>query len=930
MQRCFGCMKEYGEEYDVCPYCGYIKDTPPKNKSHLPGGTMLSGRYMLGKVLGYGGFGVTYIAWDTRLNRAVAVKEFFPNSLSTRTIGETQVNCYDDKASQYFREGVRKMMDEGNRLSKFSSNENIVDVYDCFEENNTAYIVMEYLEGEDLKQYLGEKGGKLSPEEAVEIILPVLNALEDMHRENIIHRDISPDNIFICKNGKIKLLDFGSARLAVEDSDKSLSIMIKKGYAPKEQYAGRSKQGSWTDVYAVCATLYKMITGELPPESLERDTEPLKTFSEFGIEGYDELERVVFKGLEVEYTDRIQNVLELKNGLTKTVSKKPETIEETPKKPSMPKPKKSKANINIKAIVSIAAAVVLVVVGAVLAAKFISGGKIKKSGTSTTAEASTTAKTSETVKIALDEAEAKNIYEQFLLSDNLKSTYPVINAFVNKDASLCKKEDLESFDMELLNLKDLTKSTVKKDYYDLDGDGTNEMLIALDVNGENERVSVYLFDIDGQKAVFNGATWEQLAPSRAYDHLSVMKDNNEKYYFVEFTNDGQYEKNCEKLIYDGTKLKREFSLSIPDDNLVGYASPDFAKCTLQDKSLRSEKEYPEENEIEYITYDEACEEWSKLFSATRVTGYCDDSWKALNSKVELTNSGKVNDNITWKLYKTGYLMIEGTGNMPDYNYPNLPPWEKVVDSIAYVALSKGITSIGDGAFPGCENLKSVIIPNSVISIGDSAFFSCESLTSLEIPNSVTSIGESAFMYCGLASIEIPDGVINIGNGAFSKCYNLTSVIIPASVTHIEGSAFSYCESITVDKNNQYYSSDEYGVLFDKNKTLLIRFPAGNTATEYTVPDTVTSIDDWAFYNCSLTSVTIPNSVTSIGEGAFFKCYDLINITIPDSVKRIGKEAFFDCVSISDVYYSGSILQWNAITIDEGNDALTNAKIHYNS
>ena len=330
MQRCHGCMKEYGKEFDVCPHCGYIAGTLPQNKSHLRGGTELCGRYMVGKVLGYGGFGITYIAWDQKLKRTVAIKEFFPNSLSTRSEGESSVSCYDAKALRFFNDGIKKMLDEGSRLSKFSGNENIVNVYDCFEENNTAYIVMEYLEGKDLKQYLAENGGKLSPEKAVEIILPVLNALEDMHKEKIIHRDIAPDNIFLCGNGKIKLLDFGSARLAVEDSEKSLSVMVKRGYAPKEQYASRSKQGPWTDVYAVCATLYKMITGSLPSESMERDIAPLESFAKFGINGFDELEKVIFKGLEPEISDRIQGVSRLKKCLLgcRNIQKfEPETIE---------------------------------------------------------------------------------------------------------------------------------------------------------------------------------------------------------------------------------------------------------------------------------------------------------------------------------------------------------------------------------------------------------------------------------------------------------------------------------------------------------------------------------------------------------------------------------------------------------------------------
>ena len=205
MRRCYGCMKEYDEKYDVCPYCGYVAGTEPEVKSHLNPGTLLSGRYAVGKAIGHGGFGITYIAWDKKIKKVVAVKEYFPNAFSTRSAGETQVSCFNAKGEMFLKEGIKKMLDEAERLSSFSRNDNIVDIFDYFEENNTAYIVMEYLEGKDLKKYIEENGDKLAPEKAVELILPVLNALEDMHKEKLIHRDISPDNIFLCNNGKVKL-----------------------------------------------------------------------------------------------------------------------------------------------------------------------------------------------------------------------------------------------------------------------------------------------------------------------------------------------------------------------------------------------------------------------------------------------------------------------------------------------------------------------------------------------------------------------------------------------------------------------------------------------------------------------------------------------------------------------------------------------------
>ena len=309
INRCSKCMEEI-HSYP-CPRCKFdIASFQPKSYALAPN-TILHGRYLLGVPLGQGGFGITYIAWDNKIGKAVAVKEYMPNAFASRVPGEKSVSCYNTQALAEFRTGLEKTRRETRTLARFNELESVVKVYDCFEENDTAYIVMELLRGKTVKEILTERE-RLSFDETMRIMTPVLQTLDSMHSVGMIHRDVAPDNIFVCEDGKIKLLDFGAARVTSTSNEKTLSVILKQGYAPKEQYSGRGNQGAWTDVYAVCATMYRMLTGTTLPDSLSRteDAAPDVAIP-------DSAKNALRKGLAVEPEKRTQSAGELLRELQK-------------------------------------------------------------------------------------------------------------------------------------------------------------------------------------------------------------------------------------------------------------------------------------------------------------------------------------------------------------------------------------------------------------------------------------------------------------------------------------------------------------------------------------------------------------------------------------------------------------------------------------
>ena len=313
MIRCLSCFNEY-EDSNICPFCG---KEPLKQKEpiDLMPGTILAGRYLIGENVGTGGFGIIYRSFDLKFETVIAVKEYYPRRIVTRAAGTKDI-IVNTKGREEYEYRKKRFLAEARNMAKLGDNKNIPNVFEYFEENNTAYIVMEFLEGMSLGEMLNSPDYTPDPDFAIYAANEVGNALIALHHFGILHRDVAPDNIFICSDRelKIKLLDLGAARLADEDDD-VVDIVLKPGYSPIEQYIDdkKSRKGidERADIYALGATLYHLLTGVKPDESSNRKIlDTVQSPKEINPAIDENLNNAIMKAMALEKHLRFNNVKE--------------------------------------------------------------------------------------------------------------------------------------------------------------------------------------------------------------------------------------------------------------------------------------------------------------------------------------------------------------------------------------------------------------------------------------------------------------------------------------------------------------------------------------------------------------------------------------------------------------------------------------------
>ncbi|AEF99430.1 serine/threonine protein kinase [Methylomonas methanica] len=306
---CPACLSSLSN-LSVCPQCGWYPGIG-SDALYLPPGTVVNPPYQVARVLGHGGFGITYLGWDANLQIKVAIKEYMPREFASRDPQSGQVLAKAGEAKVQFSAGLSRFLDEARTLAKFQQHPGIVSVLSFFPAFGTGYMVMEYVEGQTLKGYLDQRG-RLNWTQTLDIFMQIMDALRAVHKAGLLHRDIAPDNIYLCGDGRVKLLDFGAAQTRLVgngQTGRAQTVLVKSGFAPEEQYLDDGRQGPWTDVYSLAASMYFCLAGQAPQDALDRlKQDSLKPLSDYGVTIPPQAELVLRDALAVSSLQRPQSI----------------------------------------------------------------------------------------------------------------------------------------------------------------------------------------------------------------------------------------------------------------------------------------------------------------------------------------------------------------------------------------------------------------------------------------------------------------------------------------------------------------------------------------------------------------------------------------------------------------------------------------------
>ena len=760
LNKCFGCMEEI-QGYP-CPHCGFDPRRVTGIEYALPMGTILAGKYLVGRVLGQGGFGITYLAWDLYLDTPVAVKEYFPKEVVMRECSvSTNVSICTTDGETRFRNNKERFLREAKMLARFSQTPEIVQVRNFFLANNTAYIVMEYVEGITLKQYVADQGGKLSVEETMSILRPILRALAMVHKAGLIHRDISPDNIMLLPGGGAKLLDFGAVRDVANGSSASTEAILKRGFAPIEQYQKRGNLGPWTDVYAMSATIYYCVTGEVLLDSPDRLLE------------YEDLDlskkapqlpeyqcRALEHGLQLRTENRTASVEALYRELFPENVPAPEPSKPVPKGKKQPvkkgAPKKEpekKAPVlkiagwevpaQVRRWLLPGAAAVLAVAAICIAAVLIAGKAQPRLETIPASSEIVTGQCGEGMTWTLDRA---------------AQTLTIEGQGKMQDYAAWRDERWDDHPHAPWN-----------DYRD----EITAVVIGEGVTHIGERA----FDsFDKLQSIQLPASLREICIQAFYGcGLQTLQLPEELVYIGPFAFGGNA--LTEVTLPEGLRYVDRGAF----EDMPSLQSVTIGPATRLSLYTISPV-FADTNVTIHGCANSVAEDYA------RINGHEFQSVGTL----EWTSEGQCGDDVYYQLNRdTGLLRVSGTGAMWDFNGTwmegenaaswvegrELPPWSQERERIRVVVIDDGVTCVGDNAFEQCTSLWDVSFGSTVERIGFQAFLSA-GFELLALPDNITDISGCAFNWCpNLRVVELPAKLPELWRDAIADCENLRELWI---------------------------------------------------------------------------------------------------------------------------------------------------------
>lgn len=937
--RCINCFKELNSADATCS-CGFKESNYQPAAHWLAPGTILEDRYCIGRVLGAGGFGITYVGYDLTLDIKVAIKEFFLSGYNTRNSSvSSEISLGSANKQELFEKNRDKFINEARMLAKLNDEGGIVSVQNYFTTNNTAYIIMEFLDGKTLKDYQQELG-KLSLDSTLGIFFPIMSTLEAVHSMNLIHRDISPDNIVFTQNGKVKLIDFGAARDYADD-EKGLSVVVKHGFAPLEQYRTHGGQGPWTDVYALCATIYSCLTNTIPLNAADRACgEALTPACELNGEVSKEISDVLMKGMSVEAADRYQTMGELKEALNNAYKATVAGTKTTSEPEAEPK-KKSKKPLIITIIVLL---LLLLGAGGVIVFNKINEARI------------------EAQEEAEREARKNKKEQQKLEESNASST----DAASSEDA-LVSEEDAE-FEKKLDTIRPYLNIDESGKLLGLTEGGKNLTTIELAIPKEVTSIEQYAFK--GQTAIKkvcfeNGSKLSVICDS-AFENCTGLSEIElpDTVTFIgskAFRNTGlksiTFPESVEE-IWTEVCLDCQFleEVNILSDKVTFKSNTSgryFAGCKLSTVNFGENTTKIDNNLFRDAGFTSQAEVVIPA-SVERIGAYA--FYRANVSSVKIESGSKLD------------TIGECAFQHSSIDEFEIPEGVRIIDSKAFantdiktITFPRSLTEVWTEVCLDCERLSEVkilsdkvsfktntsgrffagcnlstvlfdekinkidnhlfrdagfaskaefVVPASIETIGNYAFYK-SNLTSIRFMegSKLDSIGECAFESCMIDSISIPTGVRIISSNAFRNT-NIEKITIPETVTEIWTGAFQGCSNLReleLLSTKVQFRSNTAGYFFDGCNLSKVVFPKGLTKmpelmfatagfapkTEIVIPATVESVERDGFKNSNIYAIRFEegSKISEIRGYAFSKCNDIEKIELPESISFIDKNAF---------------------------------------